>query len=221
MNKQTRTPLLHQLYHRYLSDQDTEAFGSRVAGRYGIGTLERLAAAGDRMARRAAVLALSLIGDYQSNAVLGRALGDRDRGVRMLAENGICALWGRVGTAPQREQLQTIMQLNSQSHRFQQAVDAASRLINDAPWMAEAWNQRAIAWFHLGRFSESIKDCTQALEINPYHFAAASGMAQCHLQLNNRTAALECFRRALALNPNLEGVRAQVLYLERTLKSQG
>jgi hypothetical protein len=58
------------------------------------------------------------------------------------------------------------------------------------------------------------------LEINPYHFGAATGMAHCHLQLNNRTSALECFRRALKLNPNLEGVRAHVLYLQRTLKSQ-
>jgi tetratricopeptide (TPR) repeat protein len=221
MNERTRTPLLHRLYHRYLTDQDTAAFGQHVAARYGMGTLERLATAGDRMARRAAILALSLLADYQSNAVLGRALGDRDRGVRMLAENGIRTLWCRIGTVEQRQQLEAIIGMNTARHHFQQAAEAASRLINEAPWIAEAWNQRAIAWFHLGRFNESVSDCLQALEINPYHFAAASGMAQCHLQLNNRTGALECFRRALGLNPNLEGVRAQVLYLERTLKSQG
>jgi tetratricopeptide (TPR) repeat protein len=72
----------------------------------------------------------------------------------------------------------------------------------------------------LKKFADSIRDCQQALEINPYHFGAATGMAQSHLHLGNRAAALECFRRALALNPNLEGVRAHVHYLQRTLKSQ-
>jgi cytochrome c-type biogenesis protein CcmH/NrfG len=43
-------------------------------------------------------------------------------------------------------------------------------------------------------------------------------MGQCYLQLGDRAAALEAFRRALKLNPNLEGVRATVTYLERALK---
>src|SRR2546422_444778 len=81
-----------------------------------------------------------------------------------------------------------------------------------APELAEAWNQRAIAYFNMGRFTDSIRDCRQALELNPHHFGAAIGMGQCYLQLNDRTAALESFRRALKLNPNLEGVRAHVVY---------
>ncbi len=137
----------------------------------------------------------------------------------MLAENGIRCLWQRDGTGQQRRQLEAIVALNNE-HRFSDAIHHATRLIVVAPWLAEGWNQRALALFSTGRFLDSIRDCEQALEINPYHFQAASGMAQCHLQLNNRTAALECFRRALKLNPNLEGVRAHVLYLQRTLKRQ-
>jgi hypothetical protein len=38
------------------------------------------------------------------------------------------------------------------------------------------------------------------------------------LQLGRPRLALESFRRALALNPNLEGVRANITSLERTLK---
>lgn len=219
MSKGTRTPLLIGLYHQYLVDQDSDSFSERLSERYQAGTLERLAVVGDRMARRAAVLALGIVGDYSSNTVLGRALHDSDRGVRMLAENGIRYLWCRSGSDAHRASLGNIISLNA-SKRFPEAITAATRLISEAPWLAETWNQRALALFGLGRLAESIHDCTEALEINPYHFGAVVGMAQCHLQAKSPESALQCFRRALRLNPNLEGVRAQVLYLQRTLKSQ-
>ena len=81
-----------------------------------------------------------------------------------------------------------------------------------------AWNQRAIAYFHLRRCDESANDCHQTLELNPYHFGAADGMAHCYLEMNDAFAALECFRRALRLNPDMEGVRVQVEYLQRSLE---
>lgn len=218
-SKRSRTPALHRLYHQYLVDQDTDRFSRHVSLCYTVGTLERLATSGDRMGRRAAVLALSILGDYTANATLGRALHDEDRGVRMLAESGIRQLWCRVGTTTQRKHLETAIALNAEK-QFDIAIMRASKLIEQSPWMAEAWNQRALARYSLGQYADSIHDCTQTLEINPYHFGAATGMGQCHLKLNNRRQALECFRRALRLNPNLEGVRAHVLYLQRTLKSQ-
>ena len=219
MSRHTGMPLLHRIYQAYLVDQNTTAFSDNVAKRYTIGTLERLAASSDRMSRRAAVLSLGLFSDYRSNAVLGRALHDPDRGVRMLAENGIRSVWCRSGDAAQRKSLQTVIDLNA-AHHFESAVKRATNLIAHAPWLAEAWNQRALAHFSRRKFAESICDCERALELNPYHFGAATGMAQCHLQLGNRAAALARFRCALALNPNLEGVRAHVFYLQRTLKRQ-
>jgi cytochrome c-type biogenesis protein CcmH/NrfG len=43
-------------------------------------------------------------------------------------------------------------------------------------------------------------------------------MGQAYLQLENAASALECFRRALRLNPDLEGVRAQVVRLTRLVE---
>ncbi len=219
MGQGTRTSLLMQIYRQYLADQNTDGFAARVSQRYAAGSLERLAVAGDRLCRRAAVLAIGLLGDYGSNAALGRALHDADRGVRMLADTWIRVLWQRDGNESQRAELEQIIAENSE-RCFSEAIALANRLLESAPWIAEAWNQRALALFSLGKFGESIRDCTEALEINPYHFQAATGMAQCYLQLKNQSQALECFSRALRLNPNLEGVRAHILYLQRALKQQ-
>jgi tetratricopeptide (TPR) repeat protein len=163
-------------------------------------------------------LALGQVGRYESNAALGRALADHDRGVRTLAEDGIRSLWCRAGNESQRQRLGTIIRLNAKK-QYHSAATKASDLLREAPWFAEVWNQRAVAHFGLTHYVESIGDCREALEINPYHFAAATGMGQCYVQLGNAASALECFRRALRINPGLEGVRANVRQLERTLRN--
>ncbi len=215
-----RVAALERMYHGYLVDQDLALFLQRVAGRYGMGTLERLVQSGPRLTRRAAALALGSLSDYSSNAVLGNALRDEDRGVRLLAESGLRNLWCRDGNEPQQQMLQTVIRLNG-SDAYDEAAREASALIGVLPQFAEAWNQRAIAYYSLRRYIESIHDCRQAVELNPYHFGAVAGMGQCYLALGNQTWALESFRRALELNPSLEGIRGQVATLERRLKKQG
>jgi tetratricopeptide (TPR) repeat protein len=212
-----RNALLTGFYERYLSDQDSAKFITQLTKRYSPATLERLVAMSDYRTRRAGVLALSLLGDYSSNAVLGRALVDRDRGVRSIAASGIRELWCRIGTRQQRQTLQEILRLN-ESKRYEEAINLATELIHESPWIAEAWCQRGTAYYHRGQYDASIRDCHQALEINPYHFTAAAGMGQCYLLQDNPVAALESFRRALRLNPGLEEVRAQVVRLQRALK---
>ena len=81
MHKVPRIPLINDFYHQYLIDRKSAVFVRRVAKHYAIGTLERLAGHDQRLTRRAAVLAIGLIGDFGSNATLGRALVDVDRGV--------------------------------------------------------------------------------------------------------------------------------------------
>jgi len=212
-------PLIDQLYETYLCDDDISSFTQAVSERYTPGTLERVSQIGGRMSRRGAILSLGHLGGYDSNAAMGRALNDADRGVRLLAESGIREIWCRAGDEQQRRQLRLIMRMNA-SQRHEEAIDRASTLVTQSPWFAEVWNQRAIAHFSIDCYADSIRDCHQALEINPYHFGAAAGMGQCFLEQDDAMAALDCFRRALNLNPNMEGVRAQVVHLERTLEGK-
>ncbi len=177
-----RPPLLERVYHGYLVDQDATTFMRRVADRYSTATLERLMQVGPRLTRRAAALALGLIGDYRSNAVLGQALHDEDRGVRTLAENSLRTVWCRDGSSAQREALERIIRLNA-NQSYREAVQQATWLIDEVANFAEVWNQRAIAYYGLARYVESIHDCRQAVELNPFHFGAVAGLGQCYLQL--------------------------------------
>lgn len=218
-NPSTRQPFLVVLYEQYLDHQDSTGFISKVAQTYTQGTLERLVENPYPQVRRAAVLALGFIGDYEANPVMGRALLDEDRTVRLLAENGIRNVWHRAADDADRQQLTIIARLNSAQH-YNEAIQRANQLLKKTPGLAETWNQRAIALFARGKYGDAIRDCHEALEINPYHFAAAAGMGHAYLRLNNPVSALEAFRRALRLNPNLEGVRAQITRLTRLIEDK-
>jgi tetratricopeptide (TPR) repeat protein len=219
VSEDQREPRLLKFYREYLDRPDCSAFSSRAADCYSEGTLQRLASHPRREIRRAAVLALGCLGDYDSNPILGAALLDPDRTVRILAENSIRQVWARAGGEKERGQLERIIRMNAARH-FEKVVRVASDLIRRSPNFAEAWNQRAYAQHALGHYDESLRDCHQTLEINPYHFIAAVGMGRAYLELNNPVSALECFRRALRLNPDLEGVRLQADRLAKLVEGK-
>ncbi|MCE9524858.1 MAG: tetratricopeptide repeat protein [Planctomycetales bacterium] len=218
-SEEATRPALEALYHRFLETENSAAFVRAVAHRYTLPTLCRLADYGECISRRAAVLAISFLGDYRQNAALGAALQDRDRGVRMLADNGIRELWRRQGSIAEQKQLGLLSRLNS-SGLYADCLTAAGEFIEASPWIAEGWNQRAIAHFAQEHFEDAANDCHQTLELNAYHFGAAVGMGHCYLELDEPFAALECFRRALNLNPDLEEVRVQVDYIQRQLEGK-
>jgi len=213
----TRGPLLEAIYRRFLKDEDTAGFIKAVSQRYAIPTLERLALAGRTQARRAALLSLGFISDHASTPAVAVALHDKDKAVRLIADNAIRTLWCRQGTEPQRKALAMVMRMNG-TKRFHEAIRRATDLVRENPDIAEAWNQRAISHFQLHEFDESIGDCHATLERNPFHFGAASGMGQSYLELGYLQPALSSFERALEINPGLDSVRRNVERLRAVLE---
>ncbi|MDZ4657421.1 MAG: tetratricopeptide repeat protein [Bythopirellula sp.] len=212
-------PLLAYHYERYLVDQNIGAYIRSISSSYTVGGLERVAASCDPASRRGAVLALGRLADYRSNTVLGKALVDKDRGVRTLAESAIQQIWLRIGTTTHQRHLVAIgEQLDERD--FERAAQLATALLDETPWLAQAWYYRGKAFFQLGQYEAASRDCHQALEVNSFHFLAASMMGQAYLQMNDPISALDSFRRALRLNPNMEEVRAQVIHLQRRLKDK-
>lgn len=205
--------LLVDYFETYRREQDIDAFRRSVEARYTEGTLGRLLQGGEAQARRAAVLALGLVGTMRSNATVARALRDADPIVRDLAGNALWAIWFRADSPEHNALLEEVHDLNNRG-RYRDAEALADRLIGRAPDFAEAFNQRAIARFGLARFDDSAADCQRVLRRNPYHFGALSGLAQCQLQLGRRDDALKTFRRALRLQPYNQGLRRAVAVLE-------
>jgi len=205
--------LLADYYDTYLRDHDIDGFRIHVSARYTEGTLARLIGSGDTQTRRAAVLALGLFGGFENNAAVGRALRDADSTVRSLAEHALWAIWFRADSAENNETLERVNVLN-QKNMHEEAIALATRLTDRAPKFAEAFNQRAIAYFFLGRFDESAADCKRVLERNPYHFGALGGLARCQLRLEMRDEALKTFRRILKIQPYNDGLRELIAALE-------
>jgi tetratricopeptide (TPR) repeat protein len=213
----TRFPLIDCLYHRYLGDENSAAFIHSISQVYNIGSLERLARYGQAITRRASILAIGFLGDFASNEAMGRALVDPDRGVRMLADHGIRQIWMRQGSASEQGSIKRLHWLSTR-HQMDQLIVEATMLIEANPLLAEAWNQRAIGFCAEGDLDAAVEDCKETLNCNRFHFPAAIGLAHCCLQINDASAALESFRLALDINPDLEGVRRHIRHLEKSVR---
>jgi len=196
-------------YQDYLVKQDTSLFVRLVGESYTQPTLLRLATCSHTDSRRAAVLALTYLGDYGANDVFGRLLHDGDQTVRLLAEIGIKNLWPRDGDDQHRSRLRTIMRLNA-INQFQDAILQTDMLLDEFPEYAEAWNQRGIANFGLKKFEDTIEDAYATLNLNPFHFGAATGMGHAYLQIKDRATAMDCFQLAMEINPNLKALREMI-----------
>jgi tetratricopeptide (TPR) repeat protein len=214
--------LLVEYFKAFLLDRDLDEFRNRVAARYNEGTLCRiLSASADVAARRAAVLSLGILGRFDGcNAALGKALGDSDAAVRGMAEDALWAVWFRADT-PEHNQMLDKVRLAIGREELVQAEVLATRLIGDAPDFAEAYNQRAIIYFHQGRFAESVQDCQRVLARNPYHFGAISGMAGCQLELKRPRDALKTLRMGLKLQPHHNSIRESIRMLEAQIGADG
>ena len=180
--------------------------------------LEELLCLGHVEARRAAAFGLGLTADYRSAPVIAKGVVDPDAEVRRLAQESSWSIWKRSGTPDQQARLESASRKISRNE-LTAAIFDLTILISQAPAFAEAYNQRAIALFQLQRFAESAEDCRRALELNPYHFGAAVGMAQCFMRINRVEAAYAAFLITERLNPYLPGIQEQVETLRQEVQA--
>jgi tetratricopeptide (TPR) repeat protein len=195
-----------------------EQFKKQAAARYTEGTLQRLLEGASSVeTRRSAALALGMLGTMSATPALAGRLHDEDEMVRNLATDALWSIWFRADSSANNQELQRLLRLRDRN----KVLTGLDALIKKAPRFAEAYNQRAIRYFQRKEYQKSIADCEKVLELNPYHFGAQSGMAQCYMHLRKAKAALKAYREAFRLNPNLEGVEAAIRDLEKALGEEG
>ena len=160
----------------------------------------------DQDVRRAAVKTLMQAGTMADLPRLVQALRDPDYVVRTLAEQALWEIWSRPGDQELARTFETGTHALSQG-RWDEAIDAFTRIIDRDPAFAEGWNKRATAYYLNGEYAKSLADCDEVLKRNPYHYGALSGYGMIYVQLDQPARALEYFEKALAINPNMEVVR--------------
>jgi len=163
--------------------------------------------------RRRGAVGLASEGRMEDTPALIATLRDDDALVRTIAEQAVWAVWSRSGDT-QIDDLfkQGVAQMSG--GRLNEAIETFTQIIETRPDFAEGWNKRATAYFLAGDYRRSLADCDEVIKRNPQHFGALSGYGQIYLQLDEPDKALEYLRRALAINPNLQGVEGMVERLE-------
>ena len=167
----------------------------------------------DPQERRRGALGLETVGRMDDAPALIAALRDSDDIVRAIAEEALWAVWSRSGE-PRVDDLFKRGVSEMSGEHFSEAITTFTRVIELRPDFAEGWNKRATAYYLAGEYRRSLADCDEVLKRNPNHFGALSGYGQIYLQLDEPDKALDYFRRALQVNPNLDGVQTMVKRLE-------
>jgi tetratricopeptide (TPR) repeat protein len=168
----------------------------------------------DPQERRRGALGLETVGRMDDAPALLAALRDPDDLVRSIAEEALWAVWSRSGDARVDDLLRRgISEMDAE--RLSEAIATFTRVIELRPDFAEGWNKRATVYFLAGEYRRSLADCNEVIKRNPQHFGALSGYGQIYLRLDQPDKALEYFRRAIAVNPNLDDVQGMIERLEQ------
>jgi tetratricopeptide (TPR) repeat protein len=166
--------------------------------------------------RRVSCVVLGLIGNLDHARCLAAALRDEDRDVNELAEQAMWSIFFRSGGPGAIEPFKlglAAMEHNdpaAAAEHFRRACKADGQF-------AEAFNQCGIAHYMLEAYEASLADCQRAVALVPIHFGALAGVGHCHAQLGDLRKAAEAYRRALNVNPHMEGIANVLQRVERCL----
>ncbi|MFT4150518.1 MAG: tetratricopeptide repeat protein [Paracoccaceae bacterium] len=100
------------------------------------------------------------------------------------------------------------------------AIEHLTALIDHDPDFAEGWNARASAWIATGDLGPAVDDLSHALTLNPRHFGALASLGLIFEEINKPEKALEAYRAALELNPQMADVKDAAKRLEGQLAGQ-
>jgi tetratricopeptide (TPR) repeat protein len=146
-------------------------------------------------------------------------LRDVDAEVRNASAAAVWLIWSRSGD----DQIDALFARGVQQMQaadLRQALATFSEIIERKPAFAEGWNKRATVYFMLGDNEKSLRDCEEVFKRNPRHFGALAGAGQIHLKLGHPRQALDFFRRAIEVNPNMGGPAQVIPLLERHLSQE-
>jgi tetratricopeptide (TPR) repeat protein len=176
----------------------------------------RAVASADADQRAEAIAWIASHGTQADAPVLKERLTDDSPLVRTVAEQGLWELWSRSGD----DGVDALLARGVGEMRagdLDASITTFSAVIERKPDFAEGWNKRATARFLAGDFRRSLADCDEVMKRNPLHFGALAGYGQIYFQLEQYEKAIEYWRRALDVNPNMVGVEINIRATEQLI----
>mmetsp|Transcript_2089 Transcript_2089/g.6003 ORF Transcript_2089/g.6003 Transcript_2089/m.6003 type:complete len:217 (+) Transcript_2089:1778-2428(+) len=81
------------------------------------------------------------------------------------------------------------------------ALRAFTKLVEDEPEYAEAYNKKSTCHYMLGQMADSIEAAQASLHLAPLNFQALSGLGLCQYENRKYQLAADSFRRSLEIDP--------------------
>ncbi len=101
------------------------------------------------------------------------------------------------------------------------ALDLFTACTSLEPEFGEAWHQLGVVNFALNANDEAMVDLEHALAIEPRNYGALMQLAAIFSIYGNNRASLQALRRAYAVNPHIDGLRAKIEAMSREAEGQG
>jgi len=163
--------------------------------------------------------ALAAQDDPRLNALFEALAEAEDPRDATLLETSIWLIWHQSGD-PRIDALMAEGIEAMDETEYAKAEAIFGRIVERAPRFAEGWNKRATVRYLRGNYQGSIDDIDKTIALEPRHFGALSGLGLVYLALGREEAALDAFKRALAVHPRLPGTAEQIRALEEKLRGR-
>ena len=128
----------------------------------------------------------------------------------------ISGIWAQSGSATVDLLLGWSYDAMSQK-KYAVAIDFLDEAVALAPENAESWNRRAALHVLNSEYDRAIYDINRALELEPRHFGALTGLAGILQERGHKASALKVYERILTLYPMMREAQRQVQSLSEEL----
>ena len=120
-------------------------------------------------------------------------------------EDRIWALW-MVSGSDTCNVLMSRAKMAADGRDYGLAIKLLNAVIELRPEYTEGWNRRATVYYLQKDYAHSLADIREVLAREPRHFGALSGLGAIMQEIGDDKHALAAYRRALAIDPNLEHI---------------
>lgn len=203
----------------YTNDVDENHLREILSSKYTDSDLVNYLQNENLLVARAAATALGLIGSMDIVPALVENLKNDDYRSTINSETSLWLIWSRSDNDDVDKMLNDGKKL-IENEKFSEAIEQFTAVIEVDPNFAEGYNQRAIACFVMGEWEKAIEDCKQTVKLNTYHFGAYAGMGHAYLRLGKIVEAIEAYKQALTINPNLLSIAKVIIQLRRVLEEE-